>query len=179
MPGDCGSWVIDATTGGIYGHIVGGDPMLDLAFIIPAYKIFDDLQRRFGTTPLLLTEQTAMLSSSLVGIDSFPGKYLNLGPTERSPLSPTMENMLSVTNMVASSSSVSYPDLIGRLPLRVQPEFDTSGQVAPPSMKPRITATLWADEGCICFQVDANGVCVARRDGKAATLFETDPTALT
>lgn len=42
--------------------------------------------------------------------------------------------------------------------------FDTTGQVAPPGMKPRVTATLWEDEGSLCFQVEANGVCVARRE---------------
>ena len=41
---------------------------------------------------------------------------------------------------------------------------DTSGQVAPPGMKPRVTATLWEDEGSLCFQVEAKGVCVARRE---------------
>ena len=43
--------------------------------------------------------------------------------------------------------------------------LDTTGQVAPPGVKPRVTATLWNDEGCLCFQVDVNGVCVARREG--------------
>lgn len=43
--------------------------------------------------------------------------------------------------------------------------MDTSGQQAPPGMKPRVTATLWEDEGSMCFQVEAKGVCVARRDG--------------
>ncbi len=47
-----------------------------------------------------------------------------------------------------------------------QPGFDTTGQVAPPGMKPRVTATLWEDEGSLCFQVEAKGVCVARREGK-------------
>lgn len=42
--------------------------------------------------------------------------------------------------------------------------FDSTGQVAPPGMKPRVTATLWEDEGSLCFQVEANGVCVARRE---------------
>jgi hypothetical protein len=45
--------------------------------------------------------------------------------------------------------------------------YDTTGQVAPPGMKPRVTATLWEDEGSMCFQVEAKGVCVARRDGTA------------
>lgn len=44
--------------------------------------------------------------------------------------------------------------------------FDTTGQVAPPGMKPRVTATLWEDEGSLCFQVEARGICVARREGR-------------
>lgn len=50
-------------------------------------------------------------------------------------------------------------------------QFDTTGQIAPPGMKPRVTATLWEDEGSLCFQVEARGVCVARREGKASTLI--------
>ncbi|KAL8638253.1 MAG: hypothetical protein Q9228_004586, partial [Teloschistes exilis] len=45
-----------------------------------------------------------------------------------------------------------------------QPIQDLTGQMAPPGMKPRVTATLWEDEGSMCFQVEAKGVCVARRD---------------
>lgn len=46
-----------------------------------------------------------------------------------------------------------------------QQPYDTTGQIAPPGMKPRVTATLWEDEGSLCFQVEAKGVCVARREG--------------
>ncbi|PGH15154.1 hypothetical protein AJ80_05666 [Polytolypa hystricis UAMH7299] len=42
--------------------------------------------------------------------------------------------------------------------------FDTTGQVAPRGAKPRVTATLWEDEGSLCYQVEAKGVCVARRE---------------
>ncbi|KAF4976266.1 hypothetical protein FDECE_18492, partial [Fusarium decemcellulare] len=42
--------------------------------------------------------------------------------------------------------------------------FDTTGQQPPPGMKPRVTATLWEDEGSLCFQVEARGICVARRE---------------
>jgi len=42
--------------------------------------------------------------------------------------------------------------------------YDPTGQNAPPGMKPRVTATLWEDEGSLCFQVEAKGVCVARRE---------------
>ena len=44
--------------------------------------------------------------------------------------------------------------------------FDTTGQTQPPGAKPRVTATLWEDEGSVCYQVEARGVCVARRHGK-------------
>jgi enhanced filamentous growth protein 1 len=47
-------------------------------------------------------------------------------------------------------------------------QFDQTGQIAPPGMKPRVTATLWEDEGSLCFQVEAKGVCVARREGMTA-----------
>jgi protein SOK2 len=50
--------------------------------------------------------------------------------------------------------------------------FDTTGQVAPPGMKPRVTATLWEDEGSLCFQVEAKGVCVARREGMSYLFFQ-------
>ena len=43
--------------------------------------------------------------------------------------------------------------------------FDTTGQIAPQGVKPRVTATLWEDEGSLCFQVEVKGVCVARREG--------------
>lgn len=44
--------------------------------------------------------------------------------------------------------------------------YDTTGQQPPPGMKPRVTATLWEDEGSLCFQVEARGICVARREGR-------------
>ncbi|PSK46231.1 hypothetical protein B9Z65_5199 [Elsinoe australis] len=43
-------------------------------------------------------------------------------------------------------------------------QMDTTGQVAPHGVKPRVTATLWEDEGSLCFQVEASGICVARRE---------------
>jgi protein SOK2 len=52
-----------------------------------------------------------------------------------------------------------------------QHAFDTTGQIAPPGMKPRVTATLWEDEGSLCFQVEAKGICVARREGKHVQFY--------
>ena len=58
-PGDSGAWVVDSA-GQLFGHIVAGDPMLGLAFIIPAYKIFDDIKSRFGEEPLLCPSPSVM-----------------------------------------------------------------------------------------------------------------------
>jgi protein SOK2 len=49
---------------------------------------------------------------------------------------------------------------------------DPSGQSGPPGMKPRVTTTLWEDEGTLCFQVEAKGICVARREGNAPSVLE-------
>lgn len=43
--------------------------------------------------------------------------------------------------------------------------FDTTGQVQPVGMRPRLTTSLSEEEGSVCFQVDVNGICVARREG--------------
>ena len=56
MPGDCGAWVVNANTGLVYGHIVAGDPVTGMAFVIPAHKVFSDIEHRFGIQPALSTE---------------------------------------------------------------------------------------------------------------------------
>ncbi|KAK3373485.1 hypothetical protein B0T24DRAFT_264637 [Lasiosphaeria ovina] len=52
----------------------------------------------------------------------------------------------------------------GMAPSSYPPTYDLTGQVPPAGMKPRVTATLWEDEGSLCFQVEARGICVARRE---------------
>ena len=41
---------------------------------------------------------------------------------------------------------------------------DTTGQVCPQGAKPKLTGTVWEDEGTVCFQVEVRGICVARRE---------------
>jgi len=45
--GDCGAWVVDASNGDLFGHIVGGSPSSGVSYIIPAYLIIKDLEERF------------------------------------------------------------------------------------------------------------------------------------
>jgi len=41
--------VINPTSGELYGHVVAGDPGGSVAFIIPAYQVFHDIERRLGS----------------------------------------------------------------------------------------------------------------------------------
>lgn len=43
--------------------------------------------------------------------------------------------------------------------------------VAPIQQRPKLTTTLWEDQGTLCYQVDAKNICVARRQGKHNTFF--------
>jgi hypothetical protein len=46
--GDCGSWIIDAENGELFGHIVAGSPKSGVGYIIPAYVIIEDAKMTFG-----------------------------------------------------------------------------------------------------------------------------------
>lgn len=79
------------------------------------------------------------------------------------PAGPPVSNPMAGPQPVLPLPGVSQP---GMAPAGYSNGFDVTGQIAPPGMKPRVTATLWEDEGSLCFQVEARGICVARRDGK-------------
>ena len=83
-------------------------------------------------------------------------------PSELTDMSTRSQHMLTKLAIATSvpPSSAGGPQYSAGQPM------DQTGQVAPPGMKPRVTATLWEDEGSLCFQVEANGVCVARREGE-------------
>ncbi|KAK4160458.1 hypothetical protein QBC43DRAFT_114057 [Cladorrhinum sp. PSN259] len=44
--GDSGSWACDTFTGDLIGILVAGCPQLLEAYVIPAYRVFDDIRRR-------------------------------------------------------------------------------------------------------------------------------------
>jgi len=41
----------------------------------------------------------------------------------------------------------------------------TPGSMSQHNPRPKLTTTIWEDEGTLCYQVDARGICVARRQG--------------
>lgn len=51
--GDCGSWVIDSHSGGLYGHLVAGSTTSGKALLVPFFEIFGDIRRRTGLMPHL------------------------------------------------------------------------------------------------------------------------------
>ncbi|RCI08446.1 hypothetical protein L249_8881 [Ophiocordyceps polyrhachis-furcata BCC 54312] len=76
--------------------------------------------------------------------------------------SPTTATAVS-NSMAASQNVLPMPGGPGNIQTQYA-NFDTTGQHPPAGMKPRVTATLWEDEGSLCFQVEARGICVARRE---------------
>ncbi|KAF1810913.1 apses-domain-containing protein, partial [Eremomyces bilateralis CBS 781.70] len=81
------------------------------------------------------------------------------------PPSSSMSSSLMPMTLPAMASNATGVTSIGGAPYnRAERPYDATGQVAPPGMKPRVTATLWEDEGSLCFQVEAKGICVARRE---------------
>jgi hypothetical protein len=60
--GDCGSWVMDLTSGDVYGHIIAGSPESGVAYIVPAYQVIADVQERFDLDLQLSTKDIATYS---------------------------------------------------------------------------------------------------------------------
>ncbi|KAJ4265647.1 hypothetical protein NW762_004941 [Fusarium torreyae] len=79
-------------------------------------------------------------------------------PAVSNPM-PAPQNVLPVPSALSNQGAMQQPGYNN-----TTTSFDTTGQAPPPGMKPRVTATLWEDEGSLCFQVEARGICVARRE---------------
>lgn len=63
------------------------------------------------------------------------------------------------------SQSPHFPVPLARGP------HDNTGQSCPPGGRPRVSTTIWEDEGTLCFQVEAKQVTVARREGRQLLPF--------
>lgn len=48
VAGVCGTWVLDLHTRELYGHIVAGGIGTGVAYIVPAYQVFEDVSRHVG-----------------------------------------------------------------------------------------------------------------------------------
>ena len=62
--GDCGSWVIDAVSRDLYGHIVAGHSGSNVAYVVPAVRIFDDITQCMGIAPTIFTKKDFVIDGS-------------------------------------------------------------------------------------------------------------------
>ncbi|KAJ4346381.1 Protein png1 [Didymosphaeria variabile] len=143
-PGDCGSCVFSAETGALYGHIVAGSTVTQIAYILPAAVVFQDISLQierlnqraasFKTYPSYCFE-FGQLEKHLTRIDSLPPP-----PTRSSTTSilyddaltndPEVEaatqNAMSLLRSSPPKDSTSIPDTIikSRGPVSLAPTAD-------------------------------------------------------
>lgn len=70
-----------------------------------------------------------------------------------------MNTSMSTTQPLVPSQASQFPMPSSR------GTHDITGQSCPPGGRPRVSTTIWEDEGTLCFQVEAKQVTVARREG--------------
>ncbi|KAK0638645.1 hypothetical protein B0T16DRAFT_421486 [Cercophora newfieldiana] len=56
VAGDCGSWVRDAVTGKLFGHVIAGSPTTGLATIMPANRVFSHILSELKSGPHTSTQ---------------------------------------------------------------------------------------------------------------------------
>lgn len=76
---------------------------------------------------------------------------------------PQLQSQIDTPSLLTTSENKIDPDSI----LDQNPGLSLSSLTLgkpPEGVTPKITTTLWEDEGTLCFQVEVKGVCVARRE---------------
>jgi hypothetical protein len=105
--GDCGSWVHNAYSRELHGHIIAGSPEDGIAYIVPAYQVFNDLQAFFTADKreqyLSLAAPSpdrgvdAKLNHIMQILDTNPNSEPTSSSNERSPL-PLTESAVNSFN---------------------------------------------------------------------------------
>jgi hypothetical protein len=112
--GDCGSWVIDAETHGLYGHIIAGCERTRTAYVMSAHNVFEDAKERLGKELVLGGRRSASEHSHADGI--VPGQALSASGDEswETPLSDYPHESVgeplgrSISESSHASSSMSW-----------------------------------------------------------------------
>lgn len=73
VTGDCGSWVIDSTSNVLYGQVVAGHSGDKVVYIIPAHRIFEDIEQQVGH--LNLYRKLPDADNLIDSIDTIPDAY--------------------------------------------------------------------------------------------------------
>lgn len=170
--GDCGTWVVDAANGDLFGHVVLGSPNSGSALLTPFADIFHDIVTRVGKPPTFPTAQDEY---------SFGSAERRINPPERdealshiirntislmgesSELRPTRDSITSKKTSVTTLGNDSQRE--GRI---------DSGQVTERSEGPAKQAILGMESGTKYLHAPRNDSAVQTRP----SLNHTQPTAL-
>lgn len=119
VKGDCGSWVIDAEDGGLYGHIVAGSESTGTAYIISAQKGFEDIKERLGGE-LLVARGFATKPISSIDLSKTAGSIVTREPAisrglqnpKSSPVWPSNPDFVDedASNQIRSSNAEGSPN---------------------------------------------------------------------
>ncbi|KAI0414891.1 hypothetical protein F5X98DRAFT_235655 [Xylaria grammica] len=116
--GDCGSPVLDKSTGSLYGHIVMGVAGTKVAYIVQAVDVFQDINKRTGKLVYIVTKEkedgvetinpltTSRVSASQTPDSSRDRKYHSYSST-----SSYGSSVFSQTSSSSVSTRMSAPDI--------------------------------------------------------------------
>lgn len=80
-------------------------------------------------------------------------------PMQRSAMSPPQQQQRLVMSPPQQQQQQQHAS-------QSQNENKNNSNHSQQQQRPKLTTSYWEDEGTICYQVDARGFCVARRQGK-------------
>ena len=85
--GDCGTWVVDAETGDLFGHIVAGSRDSGAAVVMPFVQIFRDLDARTSVYPCLPRVKAKSFPDKNLSMESSSSKLNDLSKKPHLPYS--------------------------------------------------------------------------------------------
>ncbi|KAH6878489.1 hypothetical protein BKA58DRAFT_96699 [Alternaria rosae] len=88
----------------------------------------------------------------------------DLKRSQRTAIPPASNTSISPRTQLSATSPDGHASSMVATQHHTPRPFDRTGQVAPPGTSREFTTVLWEDEGCLCHQVEAAGVVVARRE---------------
>ena len=91
--GDCGTWIVNATNGDLYGHVVAGDSR-GRALMTSAREIFDNIARLTGFYPVLCPSPYSrpLLSTYPTPSPPFDSRRPSLDSRQLSPVPSSPED---------------------------------------------------------------------------------------
>ncbi|KAG2231379.1 hypothetical protein INT48_007504, partial [Thamnidium elegans] len=133
------------------------------SFDLPSIHNYD---KQHNTSPTMSSPSTTTANSNIISAYNSPTYFVS--PTSTNTTTPYNNNNNNNNNNnsthhyqqnnIQQQQGTGY-SAYGMTSTNNMPNQTRHSLVA----RPKLTTTLWEDEGTICYQVDANGICVARR----------------